>query len=176
MPGGDAAFLKLHFTGVILPAYKKQYPATSNLPAELTIYEGDNSINGDGAQNYVAVTEGVAKEKSYAMRVFALAHETGHSVTMDEFQSHGKTAYYPMGADAKLWEYIADIIGMRMLKAQLPAQADAVMGEIGYLASWLGPGDNMHPDGNKRAELLQKCYRSNSFDTLFNALAIKQIP
>ena len=176
MPSGEVTFLKLHFKAVILPAYRKQYPATANLPNELTIYDGDTSINGDGGVNYVAVTEGVAKEKSQAMRLFALAHETGHSVTMDEFQSHGKTAYYPMGPDAKLWEYIADIIGMRMLKAQLPGQAAAIMGELGYLASWLGPGDPMHPDGTKRAELLEKCYRSDSFDTLFNALANKQIP
>jgi hypothetical protein len=34
----------------------------------------------------------------------------------------------------------------------------------------------MHPDGTKRAELLGKCYHSDSFDTLFNALASKQIP
>ncbi len=176
MPSGDVTFLKLHFTAVILPAYKKQYPLTSNLPNELTIYEGDMSINGDGAMNYVAVTEGVAKEKSAAMRLFALAHETGHSVTTDEFQSHGKAAYYPMGPDAKLWEYIADIIGMRMLKAQLPTQAAAIASELGYLAGWLGAGDLMHPDGSKRAELLGKCYRSDSFDTLFNALANKQIP
>ena len=176
MPSGEATFLRLHFKSVILPAYTKQYPSTSNLPPELTIYEGDMSINGDGAMNYVAVTEGVAKETSYAMRMFALAHETGHSVTMDEFQAHGKAAYYPMGPDAKLWEYIADIIGMRMLKAQLPSQASAIMAELGYLATWLGAGDAMHPDGSKRAELLGKCYRSDSFDTLFNSLANKQVP
>ncbi|HEY9140777.1 MAG TPA: hypothetical protein VIN93_07785 [Bryobacteraceae bacterium] len=44
MPSGEVTFLKLHFKAVILPAYKKQYPSTSNLPNELTIYDGDMSI------------------------------------------------------------------------------------------------------------------------------------
>jgi hypothetical protein len=175
----SAANLKAEYTSVIRPAYVRRYGG-SNVPKELWVDEENATFDGGGMPGMVQVNGGVANHPVPGVRTFAVAHETGHAVVIQQFQRSGVPFFSPYGGDGtnmKLHEQMADVIAMSVLKDYAPQAAAEVIRSLNALAQALGPGTPMtHPPGWVRAALIRSFYYRQDFDAVFRSLAQSHNP
>jgi len=151
MPTDDV--LKNEFKTIILPMYKKLYPK-SPMPAELEVWPGDQ-VDGGAVQGLVYVTEAVGKQLR-AIRLYAMAHESGHVATVEQATILGLGTSIP-GAGAIVYkksEYLADLIGLHTIRRCDSQLAETIRGYFSQINTLLGNGDDMHPSGDKRVALM----------------------
>jgi hypothetical protein len=168
-----AAGLAGEYTGTIRPAFVKRYGAGA-VPIQIDIDMADARFNGNGGFGFVQVTGGVARHPDAAVRLFAVAHETGHGVVFREMLRLGVAPWAPFtDGEARLHEHMADLVAMRVLRENQPAVANAIVGSLGHIADALGPAFGDHPSGDARAALIRRLVHGEPFDNLFGALARK---
>jgi hypothetical protein len=171
------AALMADYDNIIRPAYVRRYGDIANIAPHIFVNEGDPHFNGDGGVGMVLMTLGVAREPVRSLRLFALAHETGHGVVcLESMRLTGSVINTLSDADTRWHEFMADLIGMRVLKDYLPVVAAEVMSNLGLLSARLGPAFGQHPSGLERTALIRKLYFGRSFGQLFAAVATKVLP
>jgi hypothetical protein len=164
-----ASFVEQEWSFRILPAYRRTYPA-GDFPEGLTVVPGQ-FFDGFGAPGLVAIDEAVVAEVDSGVRLFALAHETGHCVVYLECQNRNlQTPNTDTGANKKKHEMLADLIAMRVLGEKLPSTQSRVVASYGALAQKLGAGDAEHPSGADRVRVMKTYTDGADFDTLFQAI------
>jgi hypothetical protein len=183
---GNLRSFQNEYTQRIRPAYARRY-ANAFLPLGVVVYDPrpqDPQIDGDGGPGgilpnrkveraSIRVTRAVANEARAHLRMFAVAHESGHAVVPLECLRSNVVQPLPLGEGAKLNEHLADLVAMRVLKEALPKVADAIFVRRRELADWLGSGDSEHPSGLARADLIARSYVGGPavFCSLFTAVA-----
>jgi len=147
------AMLKNEFKTIILPMYKKLYPK-SPLPTELEVWEGDQ-LDGGAVEGMVYVYSGVGKQLR-AIRLYALAHESGHVATVEQGKGLGLGNHIPAPEEYKKSEHLADLIAMHTIRRCDPLLAKTIQGYFTTIKDLLGAADDMHPSGEKRVGLMSE--------------------
>lgn len=135
----------------ILPLFRRRYTAT-DLPTGLEVWEG-GQVDGGAFDKTVFVYEGVYS-LSRPLRLWALAHETGHVVTVNEANKIGCGAAIPAPGEYKKSEYLADLIATHIIFEGNPSLGESVKGLLTTLATELGGADSMHPSGADRTGVI----------------------
>lgn len=170
------SWVKQEWAFRILPAFRRVYP-DGDFPAELMVVPG-RFFDGFGSPGLVAVDEAVVAEVSSAVRLFALAHETGHCVAYLQCEKFGLTTpNTENGPNKKKHEMMADLIAMRVLQDKLPSTADVIRANYNLIAQKLGAGDSEHPSGHERVKVMKKFTEKGAeLDVLFNIVVAGLMP
>jgi hypothetical protein len=155
----QAEQLKKDYKTEVLPLYRKRY-AQSELPEGIEVWEG-GQVDGGAYDKNVFVYEGVYKLPR-ALRLWALAHETGHVVTLNEGAKCGLGAAVPEPGSYKKSEYLADLIATHVISEYNPGLAESIKGMLAKLATELGAADEMHPSGDDRVAMMEAYLKGRS--------------
>lgn len=154
------AVLKAEFSQRIRPAYiQAGYNVNGDVPGVLAVDEQDLGIEGFGSPGYVQVSMGIVNEPMRCLRIFAVAHESGHGVAYLACQNAGVVIPQTIGDGPKRHEHLADLIGMRVLMEYLREEAAGIYKNLNSLRTWLGNGDFQHPSGDRRTRLLSRLHK-----------------
>jgi hypothetical protein len=169
MPGVSENFVLQEWQYRIRNAYRRAYP-TGEIPDDLVIMEG-HYFDGAGGPGFVGVDQAVAAETVSSIRLFALAHETGHCVVCVECVRLGIIVPNTnTGANKKKHEMMADLVAMRVLGERLPSTQASIKANYPAIADRLGAGGVEHPSGMERTRIMKKYTDGAEFEKLFRGI------
>ena len=130
-----------------------------DIPNEFRIDKHDISVNAGAATNYVEVSQGLIDYDKDYIKVFVLAHELGHLVTLKQAEQFNLGIEIPNGVktnDYKKAEYLADIIAVHLITTQEVELGNDLTTNFGVLQNLLGPEIFTHPGAVDRVALMKE--------------------
>lgn len=148
-----------------------------NIPSDLTINKDDKTVDAGASFGYIEVSQGLIEYDKEYIKIYVLAHEVAHIVTLRQAEKFGLEKLIPSGKetnDYKKSEYLADLIAIHLINKNLPKQKKILYNDFNTLKLLLGRGDYMHPSGSERINMItvylkgsQETSPSSSFKDTF---------
>ncbi len=149
--------LKKLYKKTVIPLFK--HYKNVNIPTGFKIYIKDHTINAGAALGYVEVSQGLIDYDKTYIQIFALTHELGHIVTLQQAKIISLGNQIPSGKqnnDYKKAEYLADLIAIHLISEQLPKQCDVLVANFNILQSILEGASYTHPSNVDRIKMMQQ--------------------
>lgn len=162
--------LKELFITTIKPLFRTYKDVV--IPNEFRIDEDDNSINAGAADNYLEVSKGLVSSKKEYVKIFVLAHEISHIVTLNQADTFMLSGSIPSGIvtnDYRKAEYLADLIAIHLINIHEKELSEILQSNFETLKDLLGNKTFTHPGGNERVNLMKKYLTKEKNDNPSNA-------
>jgi hypothetical protein len=142
---------------LIIPLFKSY--SMVDIPTEFQVDPQDTSINAGASFGFIEVSQGLVDAKMEAIRVFVLAHEVAHLVTIAQarlFSLEGPILRGTTTNDYKKSEYLADLIALHLIQSKLTKEFEYLLVDFDYLQQLLGSKTFTHPSGVDRILFLKE--------------------
>lgn len=129
-----------------------------DIPNEFRIDKEDTTVNAGAAMNYVEVSQGLIEYDKDYIKVFVLAHELGHIVTLKQAEQLNLGTEIPNGTKINAYkkaEYLADIIAVHLITTQEVELGNDLKTNFEVLQNLLGPEIFTHPGAVDRVTLMK---------------------
>lgn len=149
--------LKELYLKIVKPLFKEYTEV--DIPNGFRIDENDTSVNAGAAINYIEVSQGLVDYDKDYIKVFVLAHELGHLVTLKQAEQFNLGAEIPSGAQTNAYkkaEYLADVIAVHLITTQETELGNKLTTNFERLQNLLGPEIFTHPSAVDRVALMRE--------------------
>ncbi|MGG6232270.1 hypothetical protein [Tenacibaculum sp. SDUM215027] len=129
------------------------------IPNEFRIDKEDNSINAGAAESYIEISQGLVDYDEEYIKVFVLAHELGHLVTLKQAEQFNLGTEIPSGTQTNAYkkaECLADLIAVHLITRQEVELGNKLATNFERLQNLLGPEIFTHPGAVERVGLMRE--------------------
>lgn len=150
------------FLKTVKPLFKEY--TEIDIPNEFRIDENDTSVNAGAATNYIEVSQGLVNYDEEYIKVFVLAHELGHLVTLKQAEQFNLGTEIPYGTQTNAYkkaEYLADLVAVHLITTQEVELGNKLTTNFEGLQNLLGTEIFTHPSAVDRIALMREYIDKN---------------